>query len=935
MALALLNTKLTQPVVRTGLVPRVRLWERLQSGRDRRLILVTAPPGFGKTTLVASWLQQAQSAEQQTQGINGSHRPVADGPQPKRRLRSGWVSLDNGDNDPVRFWSELITVINRIWPESGRDALGLLVAPQPPPIEPILTLLLNRLAEVAPANLADTTILVLDDYHAISNPAIHSAVSFCIDHLPPQFCLLIASRSEPPLPLSRLRVRNQLLELTSADLRFTHDEVAAFLNQVMGLQLTAADIATLDERTEGWVAGLQLAALSLRHQSNRTEFVAAFAGSNRYVIDYLTEEVLTRQPQAVRRFLLQSSILDRMCAELLATVVQPANGDAVAEARVMLEHLDQAQLFIVPLDDRRHWYRYHHLFGDVLQARLQREAGASAMGELHRRAADWYAANGFLPQAINHRLAAGDDQQAAALIEQAAAALIEQGETATLREWLTALPPQLVRQRSRLSLVHAWLLVLDGRFGELDAYLKTGAAMLAVEPADYEQVRGEVAAVRSMQGLVNVNAAEAARQARAARLRLPAEHFLYAMAGWALSAASLVQGDTATADTVMNEAIAASQRGRNTALTAVSLCQAAELRIMQSRLHEAERLYRQALQIGTGADGQLLPAASMACIGIAEILREWNRLEEALQSVETGMALTGQWGASNLFDGYMALFKVHLSRAEFTAAYDALRELEQAIGRMQLPPILQGLAGALRARLWLQRGEIELAARWEATDLYQHSRDFHHLGEFILITGAQVQAVQGRLSEAATRLEYLRKAASANGRLRNHIEILALLALVRHRLGEQHAAFRTLEEALATVMPEGFVRVFVETGPGMANLLQDWITTSGRDRRQLQLHDYACRLLAACGPAPAESAGSAATAVTAELAEPLSAREFEVLKLVAAGLSNQQIADQLVVSLGTVKTHISNIFGKLEVGSRTQAVARARRLGLLDQEEAR
>ena len=651
----LLTTKLYIPQVRPNLVPRPRLSKRLEEGMRNKLTLISAPAGFGKTTLLSEWRMMHSSDEY----------PLA------------WVSLEEADNDPPRFLSYLVAALQTIETDIGEAALASLRSPQPPPIESLLTALINEVAAIQ-----KDFALVLDDYHVIEAQLIHDAIAFLLEHMPPQMHLIIASRTDPPLPLSRLRARGQMTELRGADLRFTPEEAGTFLRDVMALDLSTRDVQALGKRTEGWIAGLQLAALSMRGREDVSGFIAALRGTNRYVLDYLAEEVLQRQADDVQSFLLQTSILGRLSGSLCDAVVASTGSQA------MLLRLEQANLFLVSLDDERRWYRYHHLFAEVLRSHLQ-QAHPEWVPELHRRAGAWYSGHGMPAEAIDHLLAGEDFTGAADLIERAGMAALKRSEMTTLRRWLEALPEAHVRVRPRLCLFYASALIGEAQFDAAEEWLRDAernlgagtdapAAIATAGPigrsetapdtnrsAELEGVLGEVAALRAYIAAFRGDLAGTIDLAREALERLPADDlYTRGLSALELGYGYLESGRLEAANEAFSLAVATSRTADHIYAVLAALGGLARVRMVQGQLHEAARLCRQAQQLATGGAGDPLPAAIYAHLGLGELLYEWNDLEAAVSNLNEGIELGKQGGLLvMLLNSYIVLSRVRAAGA--------------------------------------------------------------------------------------------------------------------------------------------------------------------------------------------------------------------------------------------------------------------------------
>jgi LuxR family maltose regulon positive regulatory protein len=890
MTTPLLTTKLHMPLIRPELVPRPRLIERLNAGLQRKLTLIAAPAGFGKTTLLTEWAAALPC-------------PVA------------WISLDDGDNDPARFLAYLIAALQTI--EPGIEAA--LPSPAPLPDEASLTTLINQISAMPPATAAGpkpSFVLILDDYHLIKAQPIHTAVSFLLDHLPGNMHLVISGRGDPPLPIVRLRGRAQMSELRQTDLRFTPMEVSEFLNRTMGLQLSPNDIAALGARTEGWITALQMAAVSMQGRDDTASFVRAFAGSNRYIGDYLLEEVLQRQPDAVQTFLLRTSILERLSGPLCEAVTGEGDG------QVTLESLERRNLFIVPLDDQRRWYRYHRLFADLLQQRLQ-QTEPDLVPALHRQASAWYEHNGWVPEAIDHALSAEDFERAAELIERTAQETMMRSEVATFLRWVELLPDELVRESPSLGIFHAWALLLQGRWQEA----KQGRLQDSGMAADLTVER--VAPLRALVAVFEGRVPHAAELSRQALERLPdGDLFLRSIANWSLGLSKLADGDVSAGKQALEEVARMGQEMGNVVVAVMALCSLASLRKRQGQLQEAKEFYERALEFATDDQGHRLPAASEPLMGLGEIWRERNELEVATRYLTEGIEWTKHWAETSALDGYISLARLRQAQGDVEGARRAIQEAQQLAVQFDATELDDLLVSLLQARLWVAQGDIEAAQRWvqeqglgkggSGAELRGGLFAVARLRKYSDLVLARLLIAQHRPAEALALLGPLLPGMEQQARIDLVLEILILKALAHQALGDGEQARDALARALSLAEAGGYVRIFLDEGPPMAHLLYEAAARG-------MAPQYLGKLLAAF---PAEEPAAARQAAV-EMVEPLTARELEVLQLVAEGLSNQEIAGRLFLSLTTVKWHTHNIYGKLAVKNRTQAVAKARALGLL------
>jgi len=905
----LLATKLYLPHPQPSFVPRPRLLDMLDEALVRGLILVCAPAGFGKTALLADWIRRGG-------------RPVA------------WLSLDAGDSDPARFWRHVVAALDRARPGIAERVTALLGPPAPPSFEGLVTALINELA-VQPAD--GEVLLVLDDYHLIDSAPVHASLTFLLEHLPPGVHLVLAGRADPPLALARLRARRQLAELRAADLRFTADEAAALLIEAVG-ELPDAAVAALGARTEGWAAGLQLAALSLRGRADVAGFVATFSGSHRHVLDYLTEEVLERQPEQVRGFLLETSVLERLSGELCDAVAGRTDGQA------MLEAVEAAGLFLVPLDEVRGWWRYHQLFADLLRARLQQERPGRVAG-LHRNAASWHEKHGLADDAVRHAVAAGEMSRAARLIEQHFDALFYlRGEGATVRRWLAALPPELIRSRPRLLVAQAAMADASGRVEAVDGLL--AAAERASADADdepYEPSAGNAASL-----LVNVPATIAIFRAYLAELRGDAEGTA-AFASRALAEIGegqsmlgfITQGHLAVADWLRGRL----EEAERALSTSIGQWRAAghrnligwgshhlgQVQRALGRLDAAHATYQQTLEITAEASRPILPAAGIGYAGLAEVAYQRNELDAAFRQVTEGIELCRQFTFTPpLATALATLAWIRQAQGDAGGAMEAMGEAERAAPNLRVAGLLNPVP-AQRARLLLAQGDVAAAERWTRERGLGADDEPGYPHELAYLVLVRVLLAQDLPDQALPLLERMHAAAAAQHRIGSVIELRALHALALAASGDDAAAVDALAEALTLGGPEGHVRVFADEGAPMRALLGRLVAAQRTERspaRAVPL-DYLARLLRAFEEKPTEPGSTRAAAAPPGLVEPLTAREVEVLGLLAVGRSNPRIAEELVITLDTVKKHVGHILDKLGADNRTAAVTRGRQLGLI------
>lgn len=906
----LLASKLFVPRPQPGYVPRDRLADRLDEGLERGVVLVCAAAGSGKTGVVAEWSR-------------------------RRDRRVAWVSLDPDDNDAARFWRHVVAALGRLRPGLAERVEPLLAPPAPVAFDGLVTAVANELAAQP-----DDVVLVVDDYHVIAAEPVHASVAFLLEHLPPQLRVVLTSRSDPPLGVARLRARGRLAELRAADLRFTEDEATALLSQAAGQDLPAGAVAALVARTEGWATGLQLAGLSLRGETDVAGFVARFDGSHRYVLDYLSEEVLAQQPEQVTQFLLATSVLRRLSGPLCDAVTGRRDSQAV------LEGIEDAGLFLAPLDDVRGWWAYHGLFADVLRARLQRQQPGRAP-RLHRAAAAWFDEHGYADDAVHHALAARDHGWAARLVERHADALLLRSRGATVQRWLAALPAEVLAARPRALLADARLALLGGRSHRareaLDAAERALAADRSGEPYEpavaggaslVANVPATIALDRAYLALLDGDVATAtASLSRAGDAIGDDEWMLRSHADGYLALADLLAGRLDAAEQRLTATIATWRSAAEASLAVRGCHHLGQVRRAQGRLDAAVDAYRQALDIAAPAGRPPLPAAGLAHVGLAEVAYERDDLDAALAHLDAGLGLCRQLAYTQpLATGLATLAAVRQARGEADGAAAALAHAERVPRDAAVTSVLDPVP-ARRARLLLARGDVAAAARWVTQQGLAVDDAPRYPREAELLVAARVLLAQERPREALALAERLLGVAAAQQRLGSVIEVGAVRALALAASGADAAAVAALSETLALACPRGYVRVFADEGAPMAALLGRVLAAQGGSGPAGAIgFDCLARLqraFAAAAPSPRSTATSEA-ATAAGLVEPLTPREHEVLALLAEGRTNAEVAGALFVTLDTVKKHVSHVLDKLGAGNRTEAVARARGLGLLD-----
>jgi LuxR family maltose regulon positive regulatory protein len=884
MPTPILTTKLFVPPPRPNLVPRPHLIERLNEGLARgcKLTLISAPAGFGKTTLISEWVSEGK-------------RPAV------------WLSLDEADNDPKRFIAYLVAALQTIQSEIEAGWLAALQSPQPPSIESVLTILLNEVSLI-PGNF----VLVLDDYHVIDAKTVENALAFLIEHQPPQIHLVIATREDPPLPLARYRARGQLTELRADALRFIPSESAEFLNQMMGLDLSDEDIAALETRTEGWIAGLQLAALSMQGQQDMAGFIKAFTGSHHFVLDYLVEEVLERQSENIQTFLLRTSILDRMCGSLCDAVVDlpPASGQEI------LEHLEHANLFIVPLDNERRWYRYHHLFADLLRQRLQQSAAAStgnggmSVAALHSRASQWYEDHNLDMEAFQHATAAGEIDHAMRLVEGKRIPLYHRGGLVPLLNWLESLPKAELDKRPALWMIYARVLTTSGQSTGVEEKLQAAetalqGAELSVETRD---IIGSIASNRATLAYTKYQPDTVIVQAQRALEYLSPDNLpTRTITTFTLGVGFMQKGNRPAAIQAFTDARSISQRAGYTFMNALASMALGNMQIMENRLYLAAETQRQALQL---FGPQPLPIACEAHLGLAQIYYEWNDLDAAEYHGQKALQLARQF--EKVIDRYILceifLARLKLARGDVAGAAAILAQTEQSVRQNNFVHREPDLAGA-QVMVLLKQGKLATAAVLA--------------GKYALpLSQVRVFQAQGETSKALALLEPLRQQMEAKGWQDELLKAMVQQTIALHAHGEMEKAAQVLGETLAMAEPGGFIRIFVDEGETMRLLIEKQCRNQDHP-----LSDYMDKLLAAFAQSAATQK-SAFIRQKSDMIEPLSQRELEVLKLLRSELSGPEIALQLSVSINTFRTHTKSIFIKLGVNDRRAAIRRAEELEL-------
>ena len=918
--LPLLTTKLYIPPVRANIVQRTRLVQQIETGisSNYKLTLVSAPAGFGKTTLISNW-------------GNETRIPIA------------WVSLDSGDNDLTLFLEYCIAALRTIKPNIGDASLELQQSPHPPAAETVLTSLINDLDEIQ-----ERFALVLDDYHVIEAHPIHEAVNFLINHLPRKMHLIIATRADLPLPIARLRTRLRLTEISEFELRFTLDEAAIYLNDVMQLGLAMEDIAALENRTEGWIAGLQMTALSIQGRGDASGLVKALSGKHRFIFDYLMEEVLSQQSAEVQDFMEKTSILNQLSAPICDALMGWSNAagettrkrtvtkrlDTALPSQEILEYMDRENLFLIPLDDERRWYRYHRLFADLLEERLMRVHG-DQFQDLHRRAGDWYEQNGLIGEAINHFLEAGEFELAADLISKNALTFVYHGNLGTLARWLEVLPKDVKESQPWLSITHAWALSFSGQLEPVASLLQEAEGSLAsiTDEIEVQRLSGIIDALRAYLIAIRGSMPLAADFAREALKVLPDEDLV--LRGFTATLLATVlrwTGDLKEAKSAYREAIAINRAAGATNVLVESLCDLAILQSIEGELQQSISTSHEALSLAEEyyeRSGRRLSAHGHVSIQLCRIFRERNDLDLARQYAEEGLALCAEWGqAESLMRAYIEHAEILQAHGDSEGSICSIQKARQLAS--DLSPWYEVRSAAWEAHLRLLQGDLTYALEWlndqdlipndeiEFQDFETHLTIVHTL----IMHGRQLPKSESLppLNQASEILEQMRSTAESSGAGRYRIEIMILTSLAQSALGETERALSTLNKALTLAEPEAFIRVFVNGGESARSLLREL------EKRKIAM-PYAREVLLSMDD-QVDVGITAKVGSTESLIEPLTEREMEVLRLLATHLSSTEIAGQLVIATSTVRSHVKNIYSKLRVHSRTEAVEKAQEIGL-------
>ncbi len=901
---SILATKLFAPRQRPKSVPRPQLIQRLDEALYGRLTLISAPAGFGKTTLASQWIMESA-------------------------YRHAWLSLDKSDSDPSRFLIYIISAFETLIPNIGSGLVDRFQSPQPPSYETILTALINNIL----VSINDPFIFVLDDYHVLDSSTIDEMIEFLLEHQPPQMHLVITTREDPSFSLARFRARGELTEIRIADLRFKTEEIATFLNDSMGLELSGDDISTLEARTEGWIASLQMVAISMRERDDVAGFLRSFTGSHRFILDYLVEEVLHQQADYIQDFLYQTSILERLNASLCNHITERE------DAQEILETLERQNLLIIPLDDERQWYRYHHLFADVLNTYAQQKM-PERISYCQQLASEWYENRGDKSEAIHYAHAAKDDERVADLLELSWPAIFNGFKPSTWLSWVRTLPDETVKVRPILSAGYAWVLLDERDIAEVEDRLRDAERWLdssenstlpiVVNTVNYESLPSTIAGGYAYLAEVRGDAEGTIFHALRALELLPEEdQYNRGLMAMFLGMGYWAMGNLTSAYDAFELSVASLKRSNHLHFQIVGMVHLAEIRMAQGRLHDALTIYNKSLNISSSTPethiskkDTFIPGTVDLYVGLSELYRKRGDLETAQQLVDTGLALSRQTIYSTSHDRLaMVMVRIQIGLGNYERALALLREAEQQ--NQQKSTFVRYPIPAMRAYIGLLQGRLDDALNWAKKTELSYDDDLSFGDEFNYLTLARVlialyqeRQLDTAINEAKHLLKSLLNLAQDQRRTDSVIEILILQSIVYQVQSDNQTALDRLGDALKLAEPEGYTQVFVDEGELVRQLLSKSLLQSDDST-------YLTRLLQAYSQSDDE------TEPNQLLIEPLSERELDVLRLIADGHTNQAIADELFIALSTVKKHVNNIYGKLNVANRTQAVKRANELNIL------
>jgi LuxR family maltose regulon positive regulatory protein len=921
----IISTKLTIPPLRPGLVNRSRLFQKLDRGLLCGFVLVSAPAGYGKSTLMSAWLRQSQHP-------------------------GGWISLDDGDNEPSRFMGYLVAALRSVDPSLG-EALEPLIQFQPKSdIETILTPLINQLAQSE-----KPFFLVLDDYHNIQNQEVHQIVRFLLEHRPSALNLIISTRADPPLPLARLRAQSGMVEIRLAELRFSFLETSDFLKNTMSLAISEADLNSLEASTEGWIAGLQMAGLSLQGRTDPSSFIRSFSGEDRYILDFLFDEVFMRQPGEIQDFLLQTSILGQLSAALCNAVTLRNN------SREILDTLERNNLFLISLDEQRKWYRYHHLFIDLLKSRLKL-TNPDSIPILHQRASTWCEAEHDLENAIAHALSAQDFERAASLIEQVVRTLDMQNQQAMLASWVDHLPGEILKNHPWLCVYRAWGCYWTGNRGVEEEWLQLAEDSLGqsfiTDQLERDHIQGHIAVVRAHTALVSENIPLALEMGGKALELLPVEDEMRSDAAIALAGAYWALGDVRKTEQVFGMAGTTAAKINYPSMVAAAAGYTGIQQFKQGRLLDAIVTFQDGLRAATLADGTEMKVAGFLNARLGDVMRERNELGRASQYLSRGIKQCVHFGQPDvLSDAYICLGRYQMATGDLDGTLETLRKVDRVVQRIKVDPWILCWLDDCRIKAWLAAGNLEAASLWAQNSgltfdgplSYQYDLHHQNLARVLVAQGAQGGSRSSQ-EKAAALLARLQIAAEQAGWVHEGIKILLMQAVNDQAQGLNEKALQSLARALSLAQPGGYVRVFLDEENTLRSLLTSLADILRKNQQEVQkrikidiqedklpsLREYLSMLLAAfenpISPAATHPTLSAPMKINSSIqpiAEPLSEREMDVLKLLAQGSPDKKIAETLVIARETVHKHLKNIYGKLGVHSRAEAVVRARALDLI------